>query len=151
MGCVKRMKSHSVTLFFAPTARSYGNVEDFCAPTGAQKSSTLPRHLLHAVLEPQILARPGEQDVVIIRIITRGLKDGQEQEAIVDLFDYYDKTTGFTSMERTTGWHAAIMAGFMAHRQTPSGGVPVELAVPSQVIAEEFRKRGFDLRISLKE
>ena len=59
--------------------------------------------------------------MVIIRIIARGLKDGREQEAIVDLFDYYDETTGFTSMERTTGWHAAIMAGFMARRQTPSG------------------------------
>jgi lysine 6-dehydrogenase len=99
-------------------------------------------------LKPQILARPGEQDLVIIRIIARGLKDGQEQEAIVDLFDYYDETTGFTSIERTTGWHAAIMAGFMARRQTPLGGVPVELAVPGQVFVEEFRKRGFDLRVS---
>ena len=39
--------------------------------------SVIPRHLLHVVLEPQILARPGEQDLVIIRIIARGLKDGQ--------------------------------------------------------------------------
>ena len=112
-------------------------------------TSVIPRHLLHAVLEPQILARPGEQDVVIIRIIARGLKDGREQEVIVDLFDYYDETTGFTSMERTTGWHAAIMAGFMARRQTPLGGVPVELAVPGQVFVEEFRKRGFELCVSL--
>ena len=64
------------------------------------------------------------------------------------LFDYYDETTGFTSMERTTGWHAAIMTGFMARRQTPLGGVPVELAVSGQVFVEEFRKRGFDLRVS---
>src|SRR6266480_439449 len=77
------------------------------------------------------------------------LKDGQEQEAIVDLFDYYDEATGFTAMERTTGWHAAIMAGFMARRQTPLGGVPVELAVPGQVFVEEFHKRGFDLRVLL--
>jgi lysine 6-dehydrogenase len=112
-------------------------------------TSVIPRHLLHAVLEPQILARPGERDAVIIRVIARGLKDGREQEAIVDLFDYYDETTGFTAMERTTGWHAAIMAGFMARGQTPLGGVPVELAVPGDVFVEEFRKRGFDLRVSL--
>ena len=110
--------------------------------------SVIPRHLLHAVLEPQILTRPGEQDLVIIRIIARVLKDGQEHEAVVDLFDYYDETTGFTSMERTTGWHAAIMAGFMARRQTKPGGVSVELAVPGQVFVEELRKRGFDLRVS---
>src|SRR3989440_4134299 len=118
-------------------------------PVQVDGTSVIPRHLLQAVLEPQILARPGEQDMVIIRIIARGLKDGREQEAVVDLFDYHDETTGFTSMERTTGWHAAIMAGFMARRQTPSGGVPVELAVPGQVFVEEFRKRGFDLRVSL--
>jgi lysine 6-dehydrogenase len=120
-------------------------------PIQVDGASVIPRHLLHAVLEPQILARPGEQDMVIIRIIARGLKAGQEQEAIVDLFDYYDETTGFTSMERTTGWHAAIMAGFMARRQTPKGGVPVELAVPGQVFVEEFRKRGFDLRVSYSQ
>jgi hypothetical protein len=52
-------------------------------------------------------------------------------------------------MERTTGWHAAIMAGFMARRQTPAGGVPVELAVRGQTFIEEFRKRGFDLHVSM--
>src|SRR5690242_12005107 len=98
-------------------------------PVQVDGKSVVPRHVLHAVLEPQILARPGEQDMVIIRIIARGLKDGREQEAVVDLFDYYDETTGFTSMERTTGWHATIMVGFMARKQTPSGGVRVELAV----------------------
>jgi len=118
-------------------------------PVQVDGTSVIPRHLLHAVLEPQILARPGEQDMVIIRIIARGLKDGQEQEVVVDLFDYYDEATGFTAMERTTGWHAPIMAGFMARRQTPLGGVPVELAVPGRVFVEEFRKRGFDLRVSL--
>ncbi len=108
----------------------------------------VPRHLLHALLEPKIIARPGEQDLVIVRIIARGIKDGQEKEAIVDLFDYADERTGFTAMERTTGWHAAIMAGFIARGQTLRGGVPVELAVPGQTFVAEFRKRGFDLRVS---
>ncbi len=111
-------------------------------------AAVIPRHLLHTVLEPQIRAHPGEQDLVIIRVIARGLKDGREKEISVDLFDYYDEATGFTAMERTTGWHAAIMAGFMARRQTPIGGVPVELAVPGQTFIDEFRKRGFDLRVS---
>jgi lysine 6-dehydrogenase len=108
----------------------------------------IPRHLLHALLEPKLLARPGEQDLVIVRVIARGIKDGQEKEAVVDLFDYADEQTGFTAMERTTGWHAAIMAGFIARGQTPTGGIPVELAVPGQIFVEEFRKRGFDLRVS---
>ncbi|HEX6481654.1 MAG TPA: saccharopine dehydrogenase C-terminal domain-containing protein [Ktedonobacteraceae bacterium] len=108
----------------------------------------IPRHLLHMVLEPQIRARPEDRDMVIVRVIARGRQDEQEKQATIDLFDYYDATTGFTSMERTTGWHAAIIAGLIARGQTPRGGVPVELAVPGPVFVEELRKRGFDLRIS---
>lgn len=100
------------------------------------------------VVKRQTVAQPGDQDLVVIRIIARGRKDGQEKEYTIDLFDRYDETTGFTAMERTTGWHAAIMAGFIARGQTPRGGVPVELAVPGPLFVEEFRKRGFDLRIS---
>src|SRR5260221_4881029 len=87
-----------------------------------------PRHLLHSLLEPQILPRPGDRDMVIIRIIARGLKDGQEKQVVIDLFDFYEETTGFTAMERTTGWHAAIMAGLVARGHTPRGDGPVELA-----------------------
>jgi lysine 6-dehydrogenase len=116
-------------------------------PVMVDGTPVIPRHLLHAVLEPQLRAKPDDRDMVIIRILARGLKDEQEREAVIDLFDYYDETTGFTAMERTTGWHAAIMAGFIARRQTPGGGVPVELAVPGATFVEEFRKRGFDLRV----
>jgi lysine 6-dehydrogenase len=118
-------------------------------PVEVDGQLVVPRHLLHAVLEPQLRARPGDEDLVIVRIIARGLKDGQEREVTVDLFDYYDEATGFTAMERTTGWHAAIMAGFIARGQTPKGGVPVELAVPGQACVEEFRRRGFELRVSM--
>ena len=85
--------------------------------------------------------------MVIIRIVVRGLHNGQQCEYTLDLFDYYDETTHFTAMERTTGWHAAIMAGFIARGQAPRGAVPVELAVPGALFAEEFRRRGFDLRV----
>src|SRR5258706_5871307 len=107
-----------------------------------------PRHLLHSLLEPQILPRPRDRDMVIIRIIACGLKDGQERQAVIDLFDYYDEMTGFTAMERTTGWHAAIMAGLVARSHKPRGAVPGELAVPGATFWGEFRKRGFNLEVS---
>ncbi len=117
-------------------------------PVQVDGNAVIPRHMLHSLLEPQILARPDDRDMVIVRIIVRGIKNSKEAEAIIDLFDYYDESTHFTAMERTTGWHAAIMAGFIARQQTPRGGVPVELAVPGPLFVEELRKRGFDLRIS---
>ncbi len=116
-------------------------------PVIVDGSPVIPRHLLHALLEPQLRARPNEHDQVIIRIVVRGIKDGQEKTSTIDLFDSYDEATGFTAMERTTGWHAAIMAGFMARHQVSAGAIPVELAVPGAVFVEEFLKRGFDLRV----
>lgn len=108
----------------------------------------VPRHVLHALLGPQLYAKPGEHDLVIVRIIGRGLVDGVEREVVVDLFDRYDEATGFTAMERTTGWHAAIICAAQARGQTPRGGVPFELALPGSSFAEELRKRGFDLRVN---
>src|SRR6266700_4354618 len=55
------------------------------------------------------------------------------------LFDYYDEATG---------WHADINAGMIARSRPPRGGVPVEQAVPGPLFIEEFRKRGFALRLS---
>ena len=75
----------------------------------------------------------------------------QAREVVVDLFDEYDETTGFTAMERTTGWHAAIICAAQARGQTPRGGVPVELALSGPDFAAELAKRGFDLRVKWEE
>lgn len=101
-----------------------------------------PRDLLQAVLEPQILAQSGEEDVCIIRSKCAGMNGGKRVEAIVDLFDYYDPATNFTSMERTTGFHAAIMAHAIASKRVPAGSIPVELALPGKTVIDECKKRG---------
>ena len=98
-------------------------------------------------LGPKLYAAPGERDLVIVRIIGRGLVGGAAREVVVELFDRYDEATGFTAMERTTGWHAAIICAAQARGQTPRGGVPAEMAMPGPAFAEELRKRGFDLRV----
>ena len=117
-------------------------------PVEVDGQMVIPRHVLHAVLGPQIYAGPEERDLVIVRIFGRGLKDGAEREVIVDLFDRYDDTTGFTAMERTTGWHAAIICAAQASGATPRGGVPGELTMSGRAFAAELRKRQFDLRVS---
>jgi saccharopine dehydrogenase-like NADP-dependent oxidoreductase len=60
--------------------------------------------------------------------------------------DFYDEETGFTAMERTTGWDGAIVAGMMARGQTPRGAAPVETAVPPVLFVEELAKRGIQVR-----
>jgi lysine 6-dehydrogenase len=101
-----------------------------------------PRDLLATLLDPKIRAKPGEKDVCIIRARCEGQSGGKPATAVVDLFDSYDDATGFTAMERTTGWHAAIVAILMARGEVAKGAVPVERAVTGARMLAECRARG---------
>ena len=107
--------------------------------------SVSPRQVLHTVLEPKLRPAPGDRDLVIVRVKCYGEKDGRRAEALVEVIDFFDENTGFSAMERTTGWHAAIIAGLMARGVTPRGVKPVEVAVSGPLFVQELRKRGLPL------
>ncbi len=109
--------------------------------------TVVPREFFHALLEPKITA-PLIKDVCYIYIKAVGKHKGTDTTLIIDLADYYDEETGFTAMERLTGWHCAIMMGFQARGKVRAGGIPQETAVPPAEFMEEVRKRGilFELR-----
>jgi lysine 6-dehydrogenase len=114
-------------------------------PIDVDGSSVVPRDVLHALIDPKIRAQPGDPDLVIVRVLAKGRKDGQPAEVRVELIDRYDEATGFTAMERTTGWDGALKAIMNAHGRTPRGVNPAELAVSGPDYAEDLRKRGFSL------
>ena len=105
----------------------------------------VPRDVLHACVEPKIRAADDERDFVIVRVKAVGEKEGKPAEALVELIDYFDETTGFTAMQRTTGWDGAIVAIMNAKGDTPRGVKPVEVAVPPQLFVDELKRRGFSL------
>lgn len=109
-------------------------------PVSVGDQEVVPRDLFHALFQPMVTF-PNDKDVVVIRIRATGRKGGRPAEVTLDLVDFYDDETGFTAMERTTGWDAAIVAGMMARGQTPRGAVPVELAVPPALFVQELAKR----------
>lgn len=114
-------------------------------PIEVNGQSVVPRDVLHAVLEPRIRARPGEADLVIVRVLAIGRKDGRVARVQVELVDRFDAVTGFTAMERTTGWDGALKAIMNAHGRTPRGVNPAELAISGPDYAAELRRRGFAL------
>ena len=114
-------------------------------PVDVDGQQVVPRQLFHALFEPMVTFA-GDKDVVVIRIRATGRKGGQPAEVILDLMDVYDDETGFTAMERTTGWDGAIVAGMMARGQTPRGAAPVELAVPPELFVEELARRGIQVK-----
>jgi lysine 6-dehydrogenase len=111
----------------------------------------VPRDVLHALLDPKLRAKPGEPDLVIVRVRARGRKGGRAATVVVELIDRFDEATGFTAMERTTGWDGSLKAILNAHGITPRGAHPAELAVPGPLYADELRRRGFSLAVSWPE
>jgi lysine 6-dehydrogenase len=109
---------------------------------GEQKVA--PRDVFHALFEPKVVF-PGDKDLVIVRVKALGVKNGQAAEAVVELIDYYDDATGFTAMERATGWSAAIVAEMAAQGATPRGAGGVEAMVPAAAFVEALRQRGLNV------
>ena len=112
-------------------------------PVGAQQ--VVPRDVFHALLAPRI-QREEFKDVCVMRVKCSGLTKGRPAEALVELVDRYDERTGFTAMQRLTGWHASIMLIAAVNRQVRPGVVSVETALPGKTVVDECRRRGFDIQ-----
>jgi lysine 6-dehydrogenase len=103
-----------------------------------------PRDVFHALFEPRVTF-PEDEDVVLVRVKAVGKKDGRDAESLVEVIDYFDQDTGFTAMERCTGWSAAIVAEMMTRGEIPRGAGGVETQVPARPFVEHLRKRGIEV------
>jgi len=115
-------------------------------PIRVGQVEVVPREVFHALMGPRI-TDPQARDMVIIHIVAEGEKDGRPATVTLDLLDRYDEETGFTAMERITGWHAAIVCQMMARGETPRGAVPLELAVPGDRFVAQLWLRGIEVNV----
>jgi len=107
----------------------------------------IPREIYHALLEPKITIE-NIKDIGIIKIFAEGVKKGKETKTTLELIDYFDEETGFTAMQRLTGWHASIMAILAVQNKLIKGAVSVDRAASGKLIIEELKKRGINLSIN---
>ncbi|MBZ0283424.1 MAG: saccharopine dehydrogenase NADP-binding domain-containing protein [Anaerolineae bacterium] len=103
-----------------------------------------PRQVYHALLGPSIEAER-VMDICLMRARGTGEKAGKDLSLVIDLVDRYDEATGFTAMERLTGWHAAIMAQFIARREIRPGVWTLEKAILATRFLTEVHRRGFHI------
>lgn len=101
----------------------------------------VPRDVFHELYEPRVTF-PDDKDMIVVRVKAVGRKNGRAAEAVVEVLDTFDDETGFTAMERGTGWSAAIVAAMMAAGETPRGAGGVETFVPAGPFVERLRQRG---------
>lgn len=110
----------------------------------------VPREVFHRLVGPRLRFPEDPADVVVLRVTCEGTHRGQPMALTLDLMDFYDPETGFTAMERTTGWHAAIVAGMMARGETPCGAVPLERAVDPERFVAEWLRRGIPIQQTVR-
>jgi lysine 6-dehydrogenase len=119
-------------------------------PIRVGSDPVVPRDLYHTLLQP-LIDFPDDRDIVVLRVQCEGQNEGRAKRVSLDLMDFYDPTTGFRAMERTTGWPAAIVAQMMAQGTLKAGATPLERAVPPQPFLEQLSRRGFNLTETVSE
>ncbi len=118
-------------------------------PVSVNGARIVPRDVLHALLGPRI-SKPEVKDVCVMRVKGTGTTLGRPAEAVVELIDRYDERTGFTAMQRLTGWHASILLIAAVSGRVRPGVVSVESSMPGKSIVDECRRRGFAINENVR-
>ncbi len=89
------------------------------------------------------------EDVVLLKVMSEGIKQGKKRSREYLLIDSYDKKNKITAMMRTTGYPVAITAQMIANGTIQQRGVfcPEEIIPPSEFF-RELKKRNIMLSIS---
>jgi saccharopine dehydrogenase-like NADP-dependent oxidoreductase len=100
-------------------------------PVDVDGVPVVPKRVVDAVLGPRVRLEPGERDLTLLRVEVIGEAGGHPARRAVEMVDRFDDATGLTSMARTTGFTAAIVA-----RMVADGGISgTGFRSPEQLVA----------------
>lgn len=114
----------------------------------ADGSTLAPKETLRRLMEER-LAFPTVRDLVVLRVVVRGRHGGQPALRQYDVFDRHDGRTGFTAMERTTGFPTALVALMQARGEVRPGARPLELAVPAGPFFDQLAAHDVHVKLTL--
>ena len=115
-------------------------------PVEVKGAHVAPRDLFINVVGPR-LTKPNGRDLVALRVLVEGQKDGKVKKLGWELIDYFDDAHGISAMMRTTGYSLSITGQMQARGEIQPAGVhtPDEAIPPARYI-EELGKRGIMIR-----
>lgn len=116
-------------------------------PVKVGECEVVPRQLFYKVFG-EALSKYEDKDMCAVRAVGIGKKDGAPKKVQIDIFDREDEVTGFTSMERLTGFSQSIYAIALAEGQVPAGAHRYETAMTGTKFVEEIQRRGVVLKVS---
>ena len=104
-----------------------------------------PREVLLKVLDPIVDLRE-KDDVVLLRVIVSGEKDGVKTTYEYEMTTYKDRTNHITAMARATANTISVVAQMIGNGTITKRGVyPPEQIVPGKAYMEEMAKRGINI------
>ncbi len=117
-------------------------------PVDVVGHSLRPRDFFHTIMQ-RVWYRPEEKDLLVLRVDVEGTKDGKNVRHRSLIVDRHDDKTGFSAMERTTAFSAAVVTAMQAQDRTPKGAVPLETSVNAQEFVREIGRRGIAIETSV--
>jgi saccharopine dehydrogenase-like NADP-dependent oxidoreductase len=92
-----------------------------------------------------------ERDVVLLKILAQGMKNGKKVDVDYTMIDYYDEKNDITSMMRTTGYPTSIIAQMIENGTIKEHGVfGCEEIVPCSPFFRELEKRNIKIQKEIK-
>jgi lysine 6-dehydrogenase len=115
-------------------------------PVDVKGTRVVPRDVFVEVVCER-LTKPKGQDLVALRVVVEGTKDGAPATRGWELLDYYDAEHGISAMMRCTGYSLSITGQLQATGALGAAGVftPDE-CMPAERYIAELAKRGVDIR-----
>jgi len=108
--------------------------------------SASPRKVFERMLADYLTQFEGP-DQTLVRVVVIGRKDGREVVLQGDVRDIQCPETGFTSMERLTGYSIAIHAIAILNGEIPVGAIPYDEALSPTRYFHALARRGAQVKI----
>lgn len=107
-----------------------------------------PREILEEIFRRTC---PADQpDVVLLRVELRGTFQQRERIVTYEMIDMFDRSTGFSAMQRTTGFPLAIIGTLIGNQKiTERGALHQELVVPAEPLLVNLAKMGVKITRSV--
>jgi saccharopine dehydrogenase-like NADP-dependent oxidoreductase len=125
-------------------------------PVSVRGVPVSPRDLTERLLFAAWKLPEGAEEVTVLRVVVEGLRAGVRRRHVFELMDRTDRSSGTTSMARTTGFPCAIVARMLANGEYADPGIRAlehmgrDEKISASLLAA-LRARGVDLRESVVE
>jgi lysine 6-dehydrogenase len=120
-------------------------------PTRVGTQFVVPREVTAALMFPMWTYRPGEEDLTVMRVEARGVREGRPVSIVYDLLDWYHRPSGSTSMARCTALPCTIVGRLLAAGRITGPGIvaPEMLGYDQGIVGhllEQLHARGIIYR-----